>query len=188
MTWASNFITSARQWDEVAEKSEKTSEVYLFNNQCQGAFTTWTRFRAHSSTLTSMPSSGESMWEAGHESNHITGDVSVRLEERQHFRGDSEVETPAEAKCETNNWPRMDACIIEVPKDVRNSKVRKQDTFRRDWSQHLNTCKSLSRTEQGVRRSKRPLLAYSKEVIERCRQRSVEHHQTKQQEIGMKMK
>ena len=27
-------------------------------------------------------------------------------------------------------------CRTEVPRDVRNSKVRKQDKFRRDWSQH----------------------------------------------------
>ena len=47
----------------------------------------------------------------------------------------------------------------EVPRDVRNSKVRRQDKFRRDWSQHLNTCKSQSGTGPGVRRSKRPLLA-----------------------------
>ena len=25
---------------------------------------------------------------------------------------------------------------IEVPRDVRNSKVQNQDTFRRDWSQY----------------------------------------------------
>ena len=48
---------------------------------------------------------------------------------------------------------------IEVPRDVRNSKVRRQDKFRRDWSQHKNTCKSQSGTGPGVRRSKRPLLA-----------------------------
>ena len=54
-------------------------------------------------------------------------------------------------------------CLIkqntEVPRDVRNSKVRKQDKFRRDWSQQKNTCKSQSRTGPGVRRSKRPLMA-----------------------------
>ena len=48
----------------------------------------------------------------------------------------------------------------EVPRDARNWKVRKQDTFRRDWSQPWNTCKSQSGTGPGVRRSKRPLLAY----------------------------
>ena len=48
----------------------------------------------------------------------------------------------------------------EVPRDVRNSKVRKQDKFRRDWSQHENICKYQRRTGPGVRRSKRPLLAY----------------------------
>ena len=47
----------------------------------------------------------------------------------------------------------------EVPRDVRNSKVQKQDKFRRYWSQHKNTCKSESGTGPGVRRSKRPLLA-----------------------------
>ena len=47
----------------------------------------------------------------------------------------------------------------EVPRDVRNTKVRKQDKFRRNWSRHLNTCKSQSWTGLGVRRSKRPLLA-----------------------------
>ena len=47
----------------------------------------------------------------------------------------------------------------EVPRGVRNSKVRRQDKFRRDWSRHKNTCKSLSGTGPGVRRSKRPLLA-----------------------------
>ena len=47
----------------------------------------------------------------------------------------------------------------EVPRDVRNSKVRRQDKFRRDWSRHYNTCKSQSGTGPGVRRSKRPLLA-----------------------------
>ena len=52
------------------------------------------------------------------------------------------------------NWEKT-----EVPRDVRNSKVRKQDKFRRDWSQHKNTWKSQSGTGPGVRRSKRPLLA-----------------------------
>ena len=47
----------------------------------------------------------------------------------------------------------------EVPRGVRISKVRRQDKFRKDWSQHKNTCKSQSGTGQGVRRSKRPLLA-----------------------------
>ena len=47
----------------------------------------------------------------------------------------------------------------EVPRGVRNSKVRRQDKFRRDWSRHQNTCKSQSGTGPGVRRSKRPLLA-----------------------------
>ena len=47
----------------------------------------------------------------------------------------------------------------EVPRDVRNSKVLRQDKFRRDWSRHLNTCKSQSGTGPGIRRSKRPLLA-----------------------------
>ena len=47
----------------------------------------------------------------------------------------------------------------EVPRGVRNSKVRRQDKFRRDWSRHKNTCKSQSGTGPGVRRSKRPLLA-----------------------------
>ena len=47
----------------------------------------------------------------------------------------------------------------EVPRGVRNSKVRRQDKFRRDWSRHKNTSKSQSGTGPGVRRSKRPLLA-----------------------------
>ena len=47
----------------------------------------------------------------------------------------------------------------EVPRGVRNSKVRRQDKFRRDWSRHKNTCKSQSGTGPGVRRSKRPLSA-----------------------------
>ena len=47
----------------------------------------------------------------------------------------------------------------EVPRDVRNSKVRTQDKFRRNWSRHYNTCKSQIGTGPGVRRSKRPLLA-----------------------------
>ena len=47
----------------------------------------------------------------------------------------------------------------EVPSDVRNSKVRKQDKFRRDWSQHKNTCKSKNGIEPDVRRSKRLVLA-----------------------------
>ena len=47
----------------------------------------------------------------------------------------------------------------EVPRGVRNSKFRRQDKFRRDWSRHWNTCKSQSGTGPGVRRSKRPLLA-----------------------------
>ena len=59
---------------------------------------------------------------------------------------------------------RTDAMIIknirrkrEVPRDVRNSKVRIQ--FRRDWSRHQNTCNSQSGTGPGVRRSKLPLSA-----------------------------
>ena len=48
----------------------------------------------------------------------------------------------------------------KVPRDVRNSKVRKQDKFSRDWSRHSNTCKSQSGTGLGAR-SKRPLLACS---------------------------
>ena len=44
----------------------------------------------------------------------------------------------------------------EVPRDVRNPKVRKQDKLRRDRSQHQT--KSQSGTGPGVRRSKRPLL------------------------------
>ena len=32
--------------------------------------------------------------------------------------------------------------VIEVPRDVRNSKARKQDKFRRDLSQHKKRCKS----------------------------------------------
>ena len=47
----------------------------------------------------------------------------------------------------------------EVPRGVRNSKVRRQDKFRRDWSRHYHKCKSQSGTGPGVRRSKRPLLA-----------------------------
>ena len=47
----------------------------------------------------------------------------------------------------------------EVQRDIQNSKVRKQDKFRRDWSQHQNTCKSQSGTRPGVRRSKLPLFA-----------------------------
>ena len=47
----------------------------------------------------------------------------------------------------------------EVPRDVRNSKVRRQDKFRRDWSRHKNTFKSQRGTGPGFRRSKRPLLA-----------------------------
>ena len=47
----------------------------------------------------------------------------------------------------------------EEPRDVRNSKVREQDRFRKDWSQHKNTCKFKSGIGPGVRRSKRPLLA-----------------------------
>ena len=47
----------------------------------------------------------------------------------------------------------------EVPRDVQNSKVRRQDKFRRDWSRHKNTCKSQSGTGPGVWRSKYPLLA-----------------------------
>ena len=43
----------------------------------------------------------------------------------------------------------------EVPRDVRNSKVRRQDKFKRDWSQHYNTCKSQSGTGPGIQRSKR---------------------------------
>ena len=35
-----------------------------------------------------------------------------------------------------------DSSKTEVPRGVLNSKVRKQDKFRRDWSHHLNTCKS----------------------------------------------
>ena len=47
----------------------------------------------------------------------------------------------------------------EVLRDVRNSKVRRQDKFRTDWSRHQNTCKSQNGTGPGARRSKRPLLA-----------------------------
>ena len=46
---------------------------------------------------------------------------------------------------------------IEVPKDVRNSKVWTHDKFKRDSSRRKNTCKSQSGTELGVRRSKRLL-------------------------------
>ena len=31
---------------------------------------------------------------------------------------------------------RLIQAKTEVPRDVRNSKVRKQDKIRRDWSQH----------------------------------------------------
>ena len=47
---------------------------------------------------------------------------------------------------------------IHKKKDFRNSKVRKEDKFMTDWSQHKNTCKSQSGIGPGVRRSKRPLL------------------------------
>ena len=47
----------------------------------------------------------------------------------------------------------------EVPRDARNSKVRKHDKFRWDWSRHQNACKSKCGTGPGVQRSKRPLLA-----------------------------
>ena len=62
------------------------------------------------------------------------------------------------------NIENIDALVTlrskrEVPSGVRNSKVRIQDKFRRDWSRHKITCKSQSGTGPGVRRSKRPLLA-----------------------------
>ena len=34
------------------------------------------------------------------------------------------------------NFPYILKAKTEVPRDVRNSKVRRQDKFRRDWSQH----------------------------------------------------
>ena len=39
----------------------------------------------------------------------------------------------------------------DVPRDVRSLNVRKQDKFRRDWSQHSNTCKSQSGIGPGFR-------------------------------------
>ena len=57
------------------------------------------------------------------------------------------------------SMPAMHISKREVPRGVRNSKVRRQDKFRRDWSRHQNTCKSQSGTGPGVRRSKRPLSA-----------------------------
>ena len=57
-----------------------------------------------------------------------------------------------------SNYIQINERKREVPRDVRNSKVRKQDKVRRDWSRHKNTCKSQSGTGPGVRRSKRPLL------------------------------
>ena len=42
------------------------------------------------------------------------------------------------------------ASKLEIPGDVSNSKVQKQDKFRRDWSQHKTTCNSQSGTGQGV--------------------------------------
>ena len=41
------------------------------------------------------------------------------------------------------HW-RQTTCFMQmrIPRDVWNSKVRKQDKFRRDWSRHYNTCES----------------------------------------------
>ena len=41
----------------------------------------------------------------------------------------------SESKMKTNEFDSQ-LSKREVPKDVRNSKVRKQDKFRRDWSRH----------------------------------------------------
>ena len=38
---------------------------------------------------------------------------------------------------------------IELPRDVRNSKGRRHDKFRKDWSQHKNKCKSQMGQGQG---------------------------------------
>ena len=39
-----------------------------------------------------------------------------------------------------NNYMHYPRSKREVPRGVRNSKVRRQDKFRRDWSRHKNTC------------------------------------------------
>ena len=49
---------------------------------------------------------------------------------------------------------------IVINPENENRIERKQDKFRRVWSQHKNTCKYESGTGPGVRRSKRPLLEY----------------------------
>ena len=60
-----------------------------------------------------------------------------------------------------SNTPRYFNILLqsktEVPRDIRNSKVWKQDKFRKDWSRHKNTCKPQSGTGPGVRRSTRHL-------------------------------